>query len=88
MEQIDKASQAATEAIGEGVTAVKKGAITQKLKNAQNAIATSSPSDDIGEYYQGIAFEELDMIIGKLKGATTYKALNSISSLTNTEKKY
>ena len=27
------------------------------------------------------------MIIGKLKGATSYKALNTISNLTNTEKK-
>ena len=27
------------------------------------------------------------MLIGKLKGATKYKALNTIDSLTNTEKK-
>ena len=27
------------------------------------------------------------MLIGKLKGTTKYKALNTISSLTNTEKK-
>lgn len=34
-----------------------------------------------------IAFAELDMLIGKLKGTTKYKALNTIDSLTNTEKK-
>ena len=27
------------------------------------------------------------MLIGKLKGATTFKALNTIDTLTNTEKK-
>ena len=27
------------------------------------------------------------MLIGKLKGATRYKALNTVDSLTNTEKK-
>lgn len=87
IEQIDKVSQAATEAIGAGITASKKGAISQKLKSAQTAIVNSSATDDLGEYYQGIAFEELDMIIGKLKGATAYKALNTISKLNNTEKK-
>lgn len=87
LEQLDKASQAADEAIGAGISAPKKGAISQKIKSAQKAISISSADDETGEYYQGIAFEELDMLIGKLKGATTYKALNAIDNLTNTEKK-
>ena len=87
MKQIEVAKKAASEAIGSGVTASQKGSITQKLKSAQNAVANSYTADSSGEYYQGIAFEELDMIIGKLKGATSYKALNTISNLTNTEKK-
>ena len=39
------------------------------------------------QYYQDIAFAELDMLIGKLKGTTKYKALNTIDELTNTEKR-
>lgn len=42
---------------------------------------------DSEQYCQDIAFAELDMLIGKLKGTTKYKALNTIDSLTNTEKK-
>jgi len=87
MEQIDKATRAANEAIDIGVSAPQKGAITQKLRLAQNAMANSLEKDDLAEYYQGIAFDELDMLIGKLKGATSYKALNAINNLTTTEKK-
>ena len=87
LERIDKASQAASEAIKAGVSAPKKGAITQKIRSAQKAITNSPSNDETGEYYQGIAFQELDMLIGKLKGATTFKALNTIDTLTNTEKK-
>jgi len=87
MKQIEIATKVASEAIGTGVTPSQKGSIAQKLKSAKNAVASSSTDDATGEYYQGIAFEELDMIIGRLKGATSYKALNTISNLTNTEKK-
>lgn len=87
IEQIDKAAQVANEAINSGISTPKKGAITQKLKSAQSAVSNSATKDSTGEYYQGIAFEELDMIIGKLKGATSYKALNAIDGLTNTEKR-
>ena len=36
---------------------------------------------------QDIAFDELDMLIGKMKGVTTFKAINTLDGLTNTEKK-
>lgn len=87
LEQMDKAAQAANEAIGTGVSSTQKGAISQKIRSAQNAIANSSAEDAVGDYYQGIAFEELDMIIGKLKGATSYKALNMLDNLTNNDKR-
>lgn len=86
MEQLSEASRLTNEAVETGVTSNKKGTITQKIKSAQEAIssvAEGSKNDGLQE----IAFEELDMLIGKLKGATSYKALNTIDKLTTTEKK-
>ena len=70
-----------------GVSGVKKGQITKKLKEAQVAVSTLEATGDSEQYYQDIAFAELDMLIGKLKGTTKYKALNTIEKLTNTEKR-
>ena len=61
--------------------------VTKKLKETHEAVANSTINGDSEQYYQDIAFVELDMLIGKLKGTTKYKALNTIDSLTNTEKK-
>ena len=74
-------------ALVNGVSANKKGTITQKLVGAQEQLLASSPKNESDEYYQEIAFEELDMLIGTLKGATSFKAINSIDSLSKTEKK-
>ncbi len=87
MEQFDKATKLASEAIDNGITSVQKGTITQKLKSAHDAVSNSVAKDNIDEHFQEIAFEELDMLIGKFKGATSYKALNTIGKLSNTEKK-
>lgn len=70
-----------------GVSGAKKGQITKKLREAQAAVSTSEANGDSEQYYQDIAFAELDMLIGKLKGTTKYKALNTIEKLTNTEKR-
>lgn len=88
MEQLDKATKLATEAIDNGITSVQKGTITQKLKSAHDAVSNSVAKDNTDEHFQEIAFEELDMLIGKFKGATSYKALNTIGKLSNTEKKF
>lgn len=61
--------------------------VTKKLKETHEAVSNSTINGDSEQYYQDIAFAELDMLIGKLKGTTKYKALNTIDSLTNTEKK-
>lgn len=87
VEQLDEATKLASLAIDNGITSVQKGAITQKLKSAHNAVSNAVVRDNIEEYFQGIAFDELDMLIGKFKGATSYKALNTINKLSNTEKK-
>lgn len=87
MEKMDQASKMANDAMYSGVSSNKKGAITQRLKSAQKAISSSATNGTTDIRFQEIAFEELDMLIGKLKGATSYKALNTIDHLTNNEKK-
>lgn len=87
IDQLNATSQQATKAIDEGVSGVQKGLITKKLKEVQIAVSKSTTNGDSEQYYQDIAFAELDMLIGKLKGTTKYKALNTIEKLTNTEKR-
>lgn len=87
IEQMNNVSKMATIALDSGVTSSKKGLITQKLKSAQKVVIDSRINSLFDVSCQEIAFNELDMLIGKLKGATSYKALNTIERLTNTEKK-
>ena len=61
--------------------------VTKTLKATHEAVSNSTITGDSEQYYQDIAIAELDMLIGKLKATTNYKALNTIDSLTNTEKK-
>lgn len=87
MEQLDKAAKLASDAIDNGISSLQKGAITQKLRIAHDAVSNSATNGNTDEHFQEIAFEELDMLIGKFKGVTSYKALNTIEKLSNTEKK-
>lgn len=74
-------------ALTNGVSPTKKGTLTQKLSGAQAQLLASSPKNESDEYYQEIAFEELDMLIGNIQGATSYKAINLSETLTKTEKR-
>lgn len=87
LEQLNDTAQKAATALDEGVTGAQKGLITKKLREAQTAVSNSMANSDSEQYCQDIAFAELDMLIGKFKGTTKYKALNTIDNLTNTEKK-
>lgn len=87
IEQLDVTAQQATSAIDEGVSGFQKNLISKKLKDAKVAVSSSMTTAESERYYQDIAFAELDMLIGKLEGATRYKALNTLNTLTNTEKK-
>ena len=87
MEQVESTSRAASEAILTGVTSQRKGALAHELKSAQEQMSGTRVNSEYDESCQAIAFEDLDMLIGKLKGATSYKALNTIEKITNTEKK-
>lgn len=74
-------------ALAEGVSADEKSTLTQQLVGAQEQLLASSPKNESDEYYQEIAFEELDVLIGNVRGATTYKAINLSDSLSKTEKR-
>ena len=73
--------------ISKGVSGSKKGAVTQKIKKIRKTVSETKAGDLEEQYYKEIAFEELDMLIGRLQGATNYKAINTLSTLTKTEKK-
>lgn len=79
--------QTAVEAIENGISAVDKSHISYDLSSAQKAVLNSTVTDDSGTYFQEIAFDELDMLIGRIKGITSFKAINTLNGLTNTEKK-
>lgn len=87
IEQLNASAKKAEVAIDEGVSGNQKGLIAKELNTAKNAISHSAVEGDLEQYCQDIAFAELDMLIGKLKGTTKYKALNTIEGLSNTEKK-
>lgn len=79
--------QHATEAFESGADIINKSRIAQELVIAQKNISESVVDDETGAYYKEIAFDELDMLIGKIKGITSFRAINTLNNLTNTEKK-
>ena len=90
LEELKKAETTvhdAVDAIENGSDIIVKSRILPKLSSAQKAISNSAVTDESGVYYQEIAFDELDMLIGRVKGVTSFKAINALNSLTNTEKK-
>lgn len=79
--------QTAVEAIENGINAVNKSRLSYDLTTAKKSLLDSSVADETGAYYQDIAFDELDILIGKMKGVTAFKAINTLDGLTNTEKR-
>ena len=77
----------AADAIENGTDITAKSRILPKLSSAQKAVSNSTVTDESGVYYQEIAFDELDMLIGTFKGTTAFKAINTLKTLNKTEKK-
>ena len=46
-----------------------------------------SSNDEMDLYNKEIAFDELDMLMGKIQGITAYKALNVSHGINNNEKR-
>lgn len=87
LEKTKASMETAVEAIENGIKAVDRSRISHELAAAQKSVLGSTVADESGAYYQDIAFDELDMLIGRIKGVTTFKAINTLDGLTNTEKK-
>ena len=77
----------AEEEVINGITHSQKGAIVQKVDAARKKLTEVSIQMDSDEYYQSVAFEELDILIGKIRGATEYKSINISNTLSKAEKK-
>lgn len=87
LDKTKKLSESTESSVESGISSSQKASLKAALTNARNSISNVKISGDEEAYYQEIAFEELDMLIGTLKGATSYKALNTMKSLSSTEKK-
>lgn len=64
----------------------EKEALKRRLISAKSALNRFSSDEDVDLYNKEIAFEEIDMLIGKLQGTTAYKSLNAMTNLSKTEK--
>lgn len=64
----------------------ERGALKRRLINARSALKKFSSSNDVDLYNREIAFEEIDMLIGKIQGTTAYKSLNAMKNLSKVEK--
>ncbi|MBQ2819111.1 MAG: ATP-binding protein [Clostridia bacterium] len=87
IEATERVSEAATDAINNGMSASQKNVLKSELSNIQTAVGQVPLNGEVDAYCQEIAFEELDMLIGTIKGATSFKALNSMKNLSSSEKK-
>ena len=65
----------------------KKAVLKKRLSDTRNALDQFSSTEDVDLYNKEIAFDEIDMLIGKLQGATAYKALNALQNVSKVEKK-
>ena len=64
------------------ITAAKR-----KMELTKNEVVELNASDDLAEDMQAMIFDELDLLIGRVQGATTYKSINLLGSLSKMEKK-
>ena len=85
--EVEKNSKKAAKALKGGVSTYNKRILENDLLSSQELLSVVKPLSDSDEISQEIAFEQLDLLIGRIKGATAYKALNSIDSLSLTEKR-
>ena len=86
--QYEKIQRDTTIALDQGVSNTEKSILSQALVNAQDKIANSNANNETDDICKSIAFDELDMLIGKVKGATSYKALNILNDISSNEKKW
>lgn len=87
LEKAEKLKALANDALENGISSSQKQQLHQQLSKTQGAIIQSQINDDSALLDQEKAFEELDMLLGSVQGATSYKAINLSNSLSKVEKK-
>lgn len=87
MKKVQETKDAIDTAIERGANSVVKGVLTQKTSQAKQTLQGVELENASDVYLHEIAFEELDIIIGRLQGITAFKSLNTVEALTKTEKK-
>ena len=86
LEATERVSEVVVEAIDKGVSASQKNSLKGELSNIQTTVGQVPLNSEMDTFCQEIAFEELDMLINKVQGITSYKALNSLNNLSKAEK--
>ena len=85
--QVETATTNAECVINNGVNKTTKAIVRQGLVDAHELLQQSVCANEIEDHIREIAFEELDMLIGRISGATSFKAINMLTGLTNAEKR-
>lgn len=87
LDQTEQAVKAAAAALESGLTSGQKGPLARQLTDARQLVGQAPIRSGADASCQEIAFEELDLLLGTLRGATSYKAINALNHLSHTEKR-
>ena len=71
----------------EKIDSKARESLRKRLIRTQDALNQFSSNEEIDLYNKEIAFDEIDMLMGKIQGVTAYKSLNAMQSLSKVEKK-
>lgn len=85
--QVESATTSAKCVIDNGISKTKKAIVRKGLLDAHELLQQSVSTNEMEDHIREIAFEELDMLIGRISGATSFKAINMLTGLTNAEKR-
>lgn len=87
VKKAEELSKDADTALMNGISFGEKEIYKQKIINTKEQLVASIANTATDDFFQEIAFDELDMLIGNIQGATNYKALNLSHSLSSVEKR-
>lgn len=70
-----------------GMHSAQKAKLKKKASDEIAALTKISVQDEGSQYNRDLLFEDLDIIIGKIHGATEFKSINLMTGLSTSEKK-
>ena len=81
LNRVERATTIAGKVLEDGIQHNIKSIVQKDLIDAQEVLLQSLSNNEIEDHIREIAFDELDMIIGKVSGATSFKVINLLSEL-------